>query len=110
MGNDHSFNLVPKSPFRSKLPLCRFEELLLCYSSKCRNVEAGYMRFFMLHHRIFGETLNLDHSLSLTAQTKQSKSVKMLSSTLNFYLLVPYHGGVVSTRALPGEIANAKCK
>ena len=29
MRQDCIFNLVPKSPFRSKLPLCRFEELLL---------------------------------------------------------------------------------
>ena len=31
--HDHIFNLVPKSPFGSKLPLCRFEELLLIIST-----------------------------------------------------------------------------
>ena len=78
---------------------------VILFLATLQNEEAGYMLFFMLHHRIFGETLNLDHSLSLTAQTKQSKSVKMLSSTLNFYLLVPYDGGGVYT-----NITRRNCK
>ena len=58
------------------------------------------MLLFMLHHRIFGETLNLDHSLS-----HGSNEAKQIGQNVNFYLLVPYHGGGVYT-----SITRRNCK
>ena len=67
------------------------------------------MLFFMLHHRIFGETLNLDHSLS-----HGSNEAKQIGQNVKLHIkLLPFGAiplVVVSTRTLPGEIANAKCK